>query len=58
MQNGRKNAMKRKIHKFMMKFCYKMACRSDWRMKFWCRWYTEFAVRYCREGGDSDEAGN
>lgn len=48
--------MKRKMLKIMMKFCYRMACRSDWRMKFWCIWYTEFAMQYLKEGGVSDAA--
>ena len=56
MQNGKGNAMKRKIFKFMMKFCYRMACQSDDRFKKWCRRYTELALRYCREGGGSDDS--
>lgn len=54
MRNGKGNGMKRKMVKFMMKFYYKMICRTGKRFNQWCRRYTEFAMKYCREGGDSD----
>lgn len=58
MQNGRRNAMKRKIFNFMMVFYYRMACRSDKKFKKWCRRYTELALKQCRKGGDSDAESN
>lgn len=42
--------MKRKFYAMIMRIAFKMIKRSDRQYKYWCRQYTEWAERYCKEG--------